>query len=233
MRSASATGRLRELLFLELLCRIDRRVTYAHVPNHTHSFGQLRLQAQQLGLGLINKVGLKPGDVVLIVLPSGIDFALALLASVFAGLRVSFANPNYLRTELRHVYHALKPKKIFTIGSMLKTITRGGLPWNTVVLMDTELGYSTVAAKRLLASPDEAKRAKPVAPKSLDDTLYLPWSSGTTGLPKAIEITHRNVVSMLFALKAVPDLYPKPMSTLVCLPFFHALALIKSCHLSV
>lgn len=199
----------------------------------TRSFGQLKLQAQQLGLGLIHKLGLQPNDTVLLVLPSGIHFAVALLASVFAGLRVSFANPNYLRSELRHVYNALKPKKIFTVGSMLKTISRGGLPWNQVVLMDTELGYSTVAAKKLMASPEEAKKAKAVAPKSLDDTLYLPWSSGTTGLPKAIEITHRNVVSMLSYLKIVPNLYPKTMSTLVCLPFFHALALIKSCHLSV
>lgn len=59
----------------------------------------------------------------------------------------------------------------------------------------------------------------------------MPWSSGTTGLPKAVELSHRNVVAMLLALQAIPDLYDGPKRTLGCLPFFHAVGLIKLIHL--
>ena len=54
---------------------------------------------------------------------------------------------------------------------------------------------------------EAASLMSPHQPSSLDDTLTLPWSSGTTGLPKAIEITHRNIISMVCSLRAVPGTY--------------------------
>lgn len=38
-----------------------------------------------------------------------------------------------------------------------------------------------------------------------EDTAFLPYSSGTTGLPKGVELTHSNIVSNLFQMSA-PDL---------------------------
>lgn len=35
-----------------------------------------------------------------------------------------------------------------------------------------------------------------------DDTLFLPYSGGTTGLPKGVELTHRNIVSNLCQMAA-------------------------------
>ena len=169
----------------------------------------------------------------LFILPNTIDFIVALFASQFAGLQASFANPSYMRHELRHVYHTLQPKRILTTGALLGKVSKAGLPWNRCIIMDTDVGNSTVSARSLLVPADEARQAKAVRIADLDQTAYLPWSSGTTGLPKAVEISHRNVVAMLTISFSVPDMFDEPRRMITCLPFFHAYALIKSVHLAV
>jgi acyl-CoA synthetase (AMP-forming)/AMP-acid ligase II len=53
-----------------------------------------------------------------------------------------------------------------------------------------------------------------------EDLAVLPYSSGTTGLPKGVMLTHRNLVANL--LQSEPVIGPGPDDVLVgCLPFFH------------
>ncbi len=82
-----------------------------------------------------------------------------------------------------------------------------------------------------------AKQAKVHAPASLDETAYLPFSSGTTGLPKAVEISHNNVINMVEIFHHSPSIFPRnddgsqaQFRALNFLPFFHAYALILMLH---
>lgn len=200
-------------------------------------YGDLKLAAQRFGLGLITKAKLKPGDAILVALHSSIDFAVSVLAAQFAGLRVALANPDYARKELRHVYNLVKPKKVIVHSTYLRRAAAANIKTFTVILTDTKLGRGGVLSiGELLADVAQATAAQPFAPSDLSTTAYLPSSSGTTGLPKAVQISHRNVVSMLSMNLCTPGFIPEGLSAdqvrmLSFLPFFHAYGLIGQLHL--
>lgn len=190
-------------------------------------------------MGLLNKCKLKPGDTVLLYLHSSIDFAVALLASQFAGLRVALANPDYLSTELKHVVRLTKPKKIFATSRAMSRLGKAGVGSHLLITTDGDVfGFNGVLSiKGLMVDEATAKQAKVHAPASLDDTAYLPFSSGTTGLPKAVEISHDNVINMVEIFHHSPSIFPRnddgsqaQFRALNFLPFFHAYALILMLH---
>ncbi|SPO31673.1 related to 4-coumarate--CoA ligase 1 [Ustilago trichophora] len=203
----------------------------------TISYGELKLKAQRFGLGLLTKANLKPGDTVLVALHSSIDFAVSVMAAQFAGLRVALANPDYARKELKHVYKLVKPKKVIVHSTYLAHAAQANIKTFTVILTDTKLGRGGVLSiGELLADESAAKAAQPFLPDDLDTTAYLPSSSGTTGLPKAVQISHTNLVSMLSMNLGTPGFVPEGLDTeqvrmLSFLPFFHAYGLVGQLHL--
>lgn len=203
------------------------------------SLGRLKLDAQRLGIGLVRKCKLKPGDIVLLYLYSSIDFAVALLASQFAGLRVALANPDYRSTELKHVYRLTKPKRVFVNSRYMARLSKAAIGSQSIIITDGDVaGFGGVLSiKGLMVDEVTAKEAKAHTPKDLNVTAYLPFSSGTTGLPKAVEISHNNVISMIEIFSHAPAMFPRhddgsemQMRTLSFLPFFHAYALILMLH---
>src|SRR4029078_3771823 len=68
-------------------------------------------------------------------------------------------------------------------------------------------------------------RAEQVAVNPLDDLVALPYSSGTTGLPKGVMLTHHNLVSNLCQMEGLCYFYET--DTLICvLPLFHIYGLV-------
>ncbi|PWN37722.1 acetyl-CoA synthetase-like protein [Meira miltonrushii] len=195
------------------------------------SRGQLKLQLHRFGLGLQQKKGLKKGDVVLAILPNMIGFPIAVFGCVFAGLIVAFANPAYSEKELKHIANLVEPKAIATVKPLLKQITNAGLSIESCIIMDQPYGQGSTFVDDLLASESDARKAKAVTVNDLNETAYLPCSSGTTGLPKAVMISHRNMVSMLVTLVSIPHFYDKPWRAVAVAPFFHAMALANAVHL--
>ncbi|CAD6919614.1 unnamed protein product [Tilletia laevis] len=67
----------------------------------------------------------------------------------------------------------------------------------------------------------------------------LAFSSGTTGLPKAVELTHRNIISMVRYIMSTPDvrkggvMYKRHSRLISILPFFHCFSLVKNLHTSL
>ena len=66
------------------------------------------------------------------------------------------------------------------------------------------------------ASPDAYGRHAKGAP---DDLCVLPYSSGTTGLPKGVMLTHRNLVANVLQTSAVTD-YDEHVRFVAFLPYF-------------
>lgn len=213
-------------------CFTIRQSTTVH-----NRYGELRLTAQRFGLGLATMTGLKPGDTILIALHSSIEFAISVMAAQFAGLRVALANPDYARKELRHIYNLVKPRKTIVHSAYLGRAAQANIETFNIILTDKKLGRGGVLSiGELLADEALAKATTPFVPTDLNTSAYLPSSSGTTGLPKAVQISHKNVVSMLSMNLNTPGFVPDSLGgeqprMLSFLPFFHAYGLVGQLHL--
>lgn len=71
----------------------------------------------------------------------------------------------------------------------------------------------------------------PSTPLGAQDTMYLPYSSGTTGLPKGVELSHANLVyNMLQGHSIEGAFYKEDCVTLSPLPLFHIYGFLASLH---
>jgi fatty-acyl-CoA synthase len=181
------------------------RLSYAELLQHAESFGS----------GLI-ALGLDRGDRLGIWAPNRVEWAVIQFAAAMAGLVLVNINPAYRVTELEHVLKASGCKAV-VIANRFKTsdyvamvaelvgdfgrdtkITSDRLPAlrAVIVLDDSENGkrltYRDVMAFGARSSAALLERA---ATLNLDDAVNIQFTSGTTGLPKGVTLSHHNLLN--------------------------------------
>ena len=148
--------------------------------------------------GALAERGIGRGDVVAILSPNAPEYAIAFHAIASLGAAVTTINPAYTRDEVAHQLEHSGAKAVVSpegAGASLPDIT-----------------FADLLAGDPAAAPD-------VRPGP-DDVVALPYSSGTTGLPKGVMLTHRNLVANVLQATAVQPV--EPGDTLAgVLPLFH------------
>ena len=202
-----------------------------------------RLWSQRFAAGLL-KSGLKPGDRVLLFSGNNIFFPVVFMGIIMAGGIFTGANPTYVARELAYQLQDSGATYLLCARSSLDTglaaAKEAGLPQSSVFVFDTGLydgehvpSHGCRYWSDLIASEEEGSRyAWPElsTPELADTTLVLNYSSGTTGRPKGVEITHKNYVSNMlqFAHNStlVDDFEARRarMQWLCFLPMYHAMA---------
>ncbi|PQE08981.1 4-coumarate- ligase 2 protein [Rutstroemia sp. NJR-2017a WRK4] len=168
------------------------------------SAAQLLEWLRRLALGLDN-FGLKRGDVVMIYTPNHVFVPVAYLGIVGAGYSFSGANPLYTVPEMVHQISNTGAKVILVHPNMLATALAAakeiGFPKaNIFQFSDVENPpLSEVKDWRALLPSIEASttyRWPELTPEeSLKTIATINYSSGTTGLPKGVCITHSNLIA--------------------------------------
>jgi 4-coumarate--CoA ligase len=188
------------------------------------SVSDLRLWCQRFATGL-QRAGLKPGDRVLLFSGNTIFFPVVFMGTIMAGGVFTGANPTYVARELAYQLQDSGAKFLICTEASLDTgidaADTAGLSHNHVFAFDN--GYDTFDNvgkgrgdvghwSRLLASPTEARGfawKELTSAEDLDQTVCLNYSSGTTGVPKGVMITHKNYVSnnegVVRVAKCVPE----------------------------
>jgi 4-coumarate--CoA ligase len=164
---------------------------------------------------------------------------------MFAGLRVgaqiSGASPAYNAEEMTYALKTADAKFLLTTPASMeiakKSAEAAGLPKSNVFLLEGEVeGYTTVKELieigRSFGDENQVPAFKiPEGKKNKDICAFLSFSSGTTGLPKAVMISHQNIIAQCLQVQQLtPDTHKKVMAAL---PLFHITGLVHQMHLPI
>ncbi|KAJ9636298.1 hypothetical protein H2201_007843 [Coniosporium apollinis] len=173
-------------------------------PRHCLSPRQLLLWVKRLAVGL-DKIGVKPGEVVMIHTPNHIFVPVAYLGIVGSGRVFSGANPVYTASEMVHQIKNTGSTVILSHPTLAKTAVaaarKAGLPEGRVYLFSDEENAPVDGVKdwrSLLGTAEEGERYswhRMSEEEALQTVATVNFSSGTTGLPKGVRISHFNLIA--------------------------------------
>lgn len=161
---------------------------------------------KKLAFGL-ERFGLKRGDVVMIFTPNQIFVPVAYLGIVGAGCVFSGTNPGYTVPEVIHQMTNTQAKVLLVHPSLVDTALKGaskaGIPKSNIFLFsdveNTTPVQDIVDWRQGLAGSDaEAARyhwPELVPAESKNTVATINYSSGTTGLPKGVMVSHANLIA--------------------------------------
>jgi long-chain acyl-CoA synthetase len=187
----------------------NRRVSYAE-------YGET---VETVARGFI-AAGLQPGEVVAIFLCNSWEFCVAYHAATLAGAIPTLLNPTYREREARYQLENSGAAFLITDGPSVGGINLGGLPNLRRVYTTRHPAVGTEPFANLLRS---ATGNLPTPGQPSDQTLAaLPYSSGTTGLPKGVMLSHHNLVANVFQFVAPNATDLCPTDVVLCfLPLYH------------
>jgi acyl-CoA synthetase (AMP-forming)/AMP-acid ligase II/1-acyl-sn-glycerol-3-phosphate acyltransferase len=170
-----------------------------------------------------------PGPCVGIMLPASVGAAVAYLAVLFAGKTPVMVNWTVGGRSLRHGLELLKVAKVLTAGKLVAKVEAQGLDLSPVkdrLLPLEELGRSLGTGRKLLAALRGRLPAcwSALARAEISPTAAVLFTSGSESLPKAVPLTHAN---LLANLRDVEEAYPfiDRCRMLGILPPFHSFGL--------
>jgi 4-coumarate--CoA ligase len=224
--------------------------------NHKFTFGEVRASAIEFGKGLKSLFDFRKGDVLGVFSPNCVDTPAITFGALWAGVIVSPANPGYTVKELAYQLEDSSAKAIVTqlatIDTVREACAKVGIPEDHIILIggarDPTGKFKHWTSIRNISGTTRYRQAK-ISPKS--DLAFLVYSSGTTGTPKGVKLSHYNLTSNMLQLnageygnltwdgsgtsKGIP--LPKRGSggdkILACLPFFHIYGLLTTVLLPV
>jgi acyl-CoA synthetase (AMP-forming)/AMP-acid ligase II len=202
--------------------RPDKPALIDGPSGRTVTYGELVGSIRALAAGLAAR-GFGKGDVLGVYMPNLPEYAIAFHGATSAGGKCTTMNPLYTAREVCHQLEDSGARFLVTIEPMLEVAAAAASTAGVeeVFVVGEEAGGATPFAD-LLGDPAEAPSVD-VDPS--EDIAVLPYSSGTTGLPKGVMLSHRNLVANLEQNLAV---FPIEEDDVVIgvLPFFHIYGMI-------
>ena len=225
---------------------MDVEITYNDVASHVDA----------LVWYFQNKTNLKKGDKIALQMPNLLQYPIVIFAALKAGLVIVNTNPLYTAEEMLHQYNDSGAKAIIivenfafnlekilsktsidlvittTIGDML-----GGLKGSIVNFVIRKIKkmvpkYSlpnSLSLKNILADC-KGKKGDNVE-LTLDDTAFLQYTGGTTGVSKGAELTHGNICANVSQVEEwIGNNIDEGKETVItALPLYHIFALTANC----
>ncbi len=166
----------------ELAVRSAQRVPHqvaVSVDGQPVTHGQLDAEARQVTGWLAGR--LDPGERMLLAAGTSLGFLRWYLGALRAGVVVVLANPGYTAAELGHL----------AADSGARLVVADPVPAQRLA---GRAGLEIVLATD---RPEAASTGPPRALPTLDDAALLAYTSGTTGRPKGVPLTHRQLAASI------------------------------------
>lgn len=182
----------------------------------SYTYAELQGAAHKVAGGLVAE-GLRKGDVVAVLSPNIPEYAIVFHAVALAGGIVTTINPTYTVEEIEYQLRDSGARYLVTIQLFLES-ARAAAEANGVeeIFVIGEADGARSFFELLISDPIAGQ----VPVDTATDVVVLPYSSGTTGLPKGVELTHRNLVANLTQTEPSTTVDESDV-VLAVLPFFH------------
>lgn len=201
-----------------------------HMTGRQMTGSQIKEASIKVASSLV-ELGYKKGDVILIFTTNCIEYAMLFLACGAIGAVVTTANPVYTAGELARQLHYSEACAVVTMPSMLPTVTEAMKSNKEVQENIREIfvvgeaegcrPFSSLLDGHGSSFPDNVD----LDPKN--DVIVLPFSSGTTGLPKGVMLTHSNLIANLQQMCLGPMVFEADKDCLMgLLPFYHIYGMV-------
>ncbi|XP_033216638.1 luciferin 4-monooxygenase-like isoform X2 [Belonocnema kinseyi] len=179
----------------------------------------------------LKRLNLTTNDRVAVCSENNLFYSILVLSNIFLGTTLCPLNPSYTKNELMHIMLISKPKYIFatpSIASRMQEVIQN-LPWSPkLFLIYGNVSNSKIPNMQELisqVSSSELRAFKLPVVDVRNHVTFIFCSSGTTGLPKCVMLTDRNILTyvyreehdFIFLNKAQNEI----RSILLVTPFFH------------
>ena len=207
--------------------KVILRLLFNQQPEQAITYAELIQRSTGYAQALANN-GIRPGEVVILILQHGADLVYAFFGAILHGAIPSIMpflteklSPEQYRRSLVALFQISAPAAVITypefIGEVQQAITTGGSI--RAVLLSSQIPDAPAAVP---GSGDTAQGNKPAAPA---DIVLLQHSSGTTGLQKGVALSHQAVFNQLESYSRALRLAPDDV-IVSWLPLYHDMGLI-------
>ncbi len=213
-----------KIAVIDTSCMPESRITYA-------AYGEM---VERAARGLV-AAGVRPGEVIGIFLPNCWEFGVTYHAATLAGAIPTTLNPTYREREVRYQLETADAVALVSDGTLLTGIDLSGLPALRQVYTVRAPGPSgSLPFDSLL---EKTEGVHPPAPEH-DSRLTLatlPFSSGTTGLPKGVMLSHHNLVANVYQTLTIGEYgaFVESDVMLCFLPLYHIYGLTVGLNLTM
>jgi acyl-CoA synthetase (AMP-forming)/AMP-acid ligase II len=195
--------------------RGDKPAIVDGLKGRTLSYRELAARVSRVGWGLTQR-GVGKGDVLAMCCPNSPDWPVAYYAALSVGAVVTTINPMATPEDVARQLEHSRARWLVTTPELLEKLALAVAVAEleeVFVFGDAEGATPFSSLSREAAPPAEVE----VSP---DDVAVLPYSSGTTGLPKGVVLTHRALVASVCGTRPAHRVGPDDVIVAV-LPFFH------------
>jgi long-chain acyl-CoA synthetase len=216
----------------------------------TLSYGEIEQRSAAFGAFLRERLGLAPGERVALMLPNVLQYPVALIGALRAGLAVVNVNPLYTASELRYQLEDSGAAALVVLENFAHTAEHALAGTRVRHVIATQLGDLFPAPKRWVVNL-VVKHVKRMVPAwripgawafrhalahdgplpetavSPEDIAFLQYTGGTTGRPKGAVLTHGNMAAnvrqtLAWAGSALKE---GEETVVTALPLYHVFAL--------
>ncbi len=208
----------------------------------TLSYADVDRQSAAFAAWLQQRLGVKKGDRVAVMLPNFLAFPVAFLGIARCGAIQVNVNPLYTPRELEHQLNDSGSEVIVIFNGSTPTLAEAIAKTGIKTVITVTPGDGSGAA--LPSPPVDARLSGTIAfadalaqgaamvrtPVALagDDLLFLQYTGGTTGLSKGAALSHRNLVANVEQFKSVMPSALRPGQEVIvtAIPLYHIFALM-------
>src|SRR5216684_3203040 len=190
----------------------------------TLSYRQLADGARRAAAGLAKR-GFGKGDVLAIYCPNLPEYAIVFLGVAMAGGINTTVNPLYTADELANQLRDSGARFLVTAPPFLDKAKEGAAKSGVEEIFVLGAADGVRPFTDLMQAGDQPPA---LTMKPAEDLVALPYSSGTTGLPKGVMLTHRNLVANLCQCEGMKNFegFAENDITIAFLPFFHIYGMV-------